>query len=358
MLFSDHANLKRYGFIEAENSNPLNPYGLPIGFAVDTHSIPGRGPSLGFTCAACHTSNVTVKGKVIRGDGAPANLDFDTFYAELAAVVAHTYFDEDAFKRFANRVLPDPTPLTIGELRLQFTEFQAMMAGEAVMRRPVFPSGFGRVDALTQIINTLSVLGQKEPTNLRAVKAPVSYPHLWLTPQLEFVQWDPVAANPIARNAGEALGVFVTVKLHGPKEEWYDSSLLINELYALEQWVKDLKPPPWETNIFGAFDQALAATGEALYKDNCVICHNAPPYQRTDPAENPCGKTFIKIGRTNYKEVGTDPLYIEALLQRLVRTNEATVEINEGKSVVPALLFFKNTVGAVVIKAMDELKLS
>jgi hypothetical protein len=79
---------------------------------------------------------------------------------------------------------------------------------------------------------------------------------------------------------------------------------------------------------------------------------------RTDPADNLFGKTFIKIGRVNYKKAGTDPLYAEALLQRLVRTNPTTREMHEGRHLVPAPSFFLNTVGPVIRKAMDELKLT
>lgn len=357
-MFSENANLKQYGFIEADNPSPFNPYRLPVGFAIDTTPIPARGLSLGLTCAACHTANVTVQGKVIRIDGAPANLDFDMFYSDLTAAVEHSYYDGSAFARFASRVLPDQTPLAISQLHLQLAEFQSMLAGDAVIRTAGLASGFGRVDALTQIVNALSVSGQKEPNNLRSVKAPTSYPHLWLAPHLEFVQWNPIVASPIARNGGEVLGVFGVAKLHGAKDEWYESSLLLMELHALEQWIQDLQPPQWDETIFGAIDPALAATGKKLFENHCVACHNAPPYKRTDPSENLFGKTYIKIGRINYKKVGTDPLYIESLLHRLVRTNEATVEANDGKEVVPALSFFLNAVSPVITRAMDELNLS
>ncbi len=359
-MFADNENLKQYGFIEAINESSLNPYGLPLGFALDTSSIPGRGRSLGFTCAACHTSRVTVKGQVIQIEGAPANLDFDTFYSDLAEAVKHTYFDEKTFKRFAKRVLPETerTPKAISELRLQLAEFQSMLAGDAVIRTTAVPSGYGRVDALTQIVNALAVSDQKEPNNLHPIEAPTSYPHLWLASQLEFVQWNPIAASPIARNGGEVLGVFGPAKLYGPEEDWYDSSLLIEELGLLENWIQDLQPPSWDESIFGEVDEELAEKGQILFENHCLSCHNAPPYKRTDPSENLFGKTFIEIGRVDYKEIGTDPLYVETLKDRLIRTNEATREANDNKEVVPALKFFLSTVSPIVSKAIDKLNLS
>ena len=65
---------------------------------------------------------------------------------------ADKHFDAEAFKRFATRVLRKPTPLGASELRLQLAEFQSRIAGDEVMRKPELASGYGRVDALTQIL--------------------------------------------------------------------------------------------------------------------------------------------------------------------------------------------------------------
>jgi hypothetical protein len=78
----------------------------------------------------------------------------------------------------------------------------------------------------------------------------------------------------------------------------------------------------------------------------------------TDPARNLFGKTFIEIARVNYQSVGTDPLYIESLLDRTIRTNDATRDANDGKPIVPALRFFLNAVSPIVRRSMDELNLT
>lgn len=357
-MFADPAHLQRFGFIPADGPHPLNPGGLPIGLALDPRAAPGTGPDLGLTCAACHTANVMVEGRPIRIDGGPANLDFDRFYVDLAAAVTRTFFDPGKFERFAARVLTGPSPTAAAELRLQFAEFQARIAGEAVIRRPTLASGFGRVDAMTQIVNALAVLDQADPHNVRAVNAPTSYPSLWLAPQLEFVQWTPIAANPIARNAGEVLGVFGNATLTGDQQGWFASSILLSQLHAVESWLGDLKPPRWDEALFGPIDRTLAATGEGLYGQHCIGCHNAPPYRRTDPAANFFGKTFIEIGRVDYRAVGTDPNYIESFLQRLVRTNPATIGANGGKAVVPAAAYLLSTTAAILNRSMDEAGLS
>lgn len=368
--FADLANLARYGFIAPDGASALNPGGLPIGFALQPRANAtvqyealaaeprrsvGDEQLVGLTCAACHTAEITIEGKRLRIDGGPANLDFDRFYADLAATVTRTLFEAGAYGRFAQRVLgADAPPTAAAELRLRFADVEARLAGDAVLRHPALASGFGRVDALTQIINALAVVAQGEPQNLRAVAAPTSYPHLWLTPELEFVQWNPIAASPIGRNGGEVLGVFGTSVMNGPPEGWYASSLLVRELALLESWVAMLKPPAWDEAVMGAIDRPLAARGETLFEEHCAGCHNLPPYARTDPSQNFFQKTFIRIGRVDYRKVGTDPAYIDSLVQRLVRTNPATAQALGGQAIVPAPAYFLRTAGAIVTRAMDE----
>jgi hypothetical protein len=62
-MFAATTNLESYGFLPAEGAHPLNPDLLPIGFAIDPVDTAGRGRSVGLTCAACHTTDVTVQGK-------------------------------------------------------------------------------------------------------------------------------------------------------------------------------------------------------------------------------------------------------------------------------------------------------
>jgi mono/diheme cytochrome c family protein len=361
-LFADATFLRRYGLLPADGAHPLNPGMLPIGFALDPVAAPGAapgagakdGPQLGITCAACHTAQVTVEGRAIRIDGGPAAVDFDSFYADLSVAVARTVFDPARFQRFAARVLTAGSAAALAELQQDLAAFQARLAGDAAVRHAALASGFGRVDALAQIVNALAVTSQGDPRNLRLVNAPTSYPPLWMAPELEFVQWSPIAASPIGRNGGEVMGVFGTTSLTGDQADWFRSSLLIRELHALEAWVKDLAPPKWDEAIFGRIDRDLATKGEGLFRRHCAACHNMAPYRRTDPAANFFGKSFIAIGRIDYKTVGTDPLYIESLAQRLVHTSPATAQILGGRTVVPAAEYFLRTVGAVVSRAMDE----
>lgn len=369
-LFGDPDHLERYGLLTPTRDYTLNPDGLPIGFAIDPGTetadeasialAPGalgvgaRDRQIGLTCAACHTATITVDGRPIRIDGAPAHFDFDSFYQDLAEAVTATLRDEARFARFAERVMPASGLTGVAELQLRFAAFQVEITGDAAVRRPALASGYGRVDALTQIVNAIAVRDQREPSNLLPPAAPTSFPPLWLTPELEFVQWNPVAASPIGRNGGQVLGVFGAATLTGPPEGWYGSTLLLEQLHALETWIADLEPPRWNAVLMGAVDEELAEDGAALFEEHCAACHNMAPYRRTPPEVNAFGRTFIEIGRVDYRDVGTDPTYVEALAKRLLKTNEATRPLLDEQEVVPAAALFLRVVGGVVGKAMDD----
>ncbi len=367
--FADPEHLAGFGLLPAPVS-AHNPDGFPIGvtvgpgdaavltFAPDPDGLASDARQVGINCAACHTGTVTVEGRPIRIDGGPANFDFDSFYAALAEAVTATQHDDARFARFARAVLGQGSATGAAELRLRFAAFQVRLAGDAVLRRPALASGYGRADALTQIVNSLAVRDLGEPANLHPVAAPTSYPPLWLAPELEFVQWNPIAASPIARNAGQVLGVFGTTQLRPGSETPFASTMMLDELHALEGWVATLTPPAWDEALMGPIDAGLAEEGAAIFAASCAGCHNMPPYRRTAAEENQFGRTFIKIGRVDYRDVGTDPAYVEALSRRMVLTGPLAAPLFGGQQAVSAPAFFLRTVGAAVEAAMAREGLS
>lgn len=353
MYFSDPENLSRFGFITSEIDSIYNKYSLPIGFAVEPEVN-----MLGLTCAACHTANVEVSGQLLRVDGAPAHLDFDEFFQELSRTVALTASADDRFDDFASTVG------TISEeqrqtLRLELKKFSTKLTSEAVVRKPEIRGGPGRTDAFTAIINSIAVLGQNEVGNLSPSIAPTSYPALWLTSDLEFVQWNPIASSPIARNGGQVLGVFGKTNLStGADENAFDSTIAVPELKDLEDWLKELSPPKWNESLMGAIDKELAKEGENLFRENCASCHNMYPYSRTDPDINYFGQTYIEIEKVHYHEVGTDPTYIENVINRIIKTNDVTSTVFEGAEWVPAVSYFSGLVGKIIKRAIMEADLT
>ena len=412
--FASPANLARYGWITETQRSALNPGGFPIGFALEPVEVPGTGKWVGLTCAGCHTNDVTVNGKTVRIDGAPAaSIDLDNFFTDLATAVQGTLFDKAKYQRFSNNILgAKPSPGQAKQLEAELIKFATTFAGQMALRTPPIHPGPGRVDALGQIINSLSVFDLEQPDNWRPPTAPVSYPFLWLAPKLAWVQWDPISSNPLARNAGEVMGVFGQVNFTGGEKEirriqaetelrekfqrsaldlippkWreqiaiplndkvnrdkakldkmlghdkgmFASTVLYKNLYNLEKWLMDLKQPPWREDLFGPVDLAVARKGQALFNRDCLNCHNMPPFEMTPKEENIIGKQFIKIARVNYKQVGTDSTYIENLLHRYTKTGDLGPVLFENQAIVPTGGFFLGSVGATVKKGLETLGLS
>ena len=358
-LFASPDNMQRYGWIHAREPSPRNPDNLPIGFARDPVDLPGTGPWIGLSCAACHTNDVTYRGRTIRVDGAPTLVDFVSFIAEMEEAVDATRVDEAKFRRFAARVLEtsEPTPEQRDALLAAFTAFSAQLGGRVAILAQ-HPPGPGRLDALTQIVNTLSTIELKHPTNLRPPIAPVSYPHLWLTPMLDWVQWAPVASSPLERNVGEVLGVFGQAELTGPQQQIFTSSVLIEQLRDMESWLRDLEPPAWREDILGPIDRKLATRGRQLFEQDCRGCHNMPPFDLTPKEMSIAGKQFIEITAVPFREVGTDPVYSLMLLTRVLETGPLASILFEGKPVVPYLAFFLDSVEAVVNRSLADAQLS
>jgi hypothetical protein len=352
-LFSDREQLETFGWIFGDDS-PKNPDHLPIGFTRSPGPTPEREPVLGFTCAGCHTNDIVVGERRVRIDGGPSLVDFGGFVHALAAAVAANY-GPDKWERFSGRVLgPGADPSRAAALRAEYAEFAAEFSGVATLLIAPELAGLGRFDALTDIINALSVLDLGVPENVRPLSAPVSFPQLWLVTELDWVQWVPLASNPIARNTGEVLGVFGRANLRDPNG-LYASTAQVENLHALESWLATLKPPRWDETSFGAIDAELGKKGAQLFEADCRSCHDMPPFDRTDPAQNIARRSFIKIKPVPSAEIGTDPAYSTAILGRHVKTGPLADTLFEGKTLVPAADFFLATVAAVTKKGIEHL---
>jgi mono/diheme cytochrome c family protein len=74
-------NLERFGLV----TNEENPSGLPIGLALEEPVGVGDvvGKWVGVNCAACHTSQITYQGKLVRVDGGASLFNLDAFYREM-----------------------------------------------------------------------------------------------------------------------------------------------------------------------------------------------------------------------------------------------------------------------------------
>ncbi|MCL7422729.1 MAG: di-heme-cytochrome C peroxidase [Methylobacter sp.] len=327
--FISAQNIERFGYLaDDEAYTPGNPDGLPIGFAREP--VDNGEDWVGMTCAACHTGEIRYQGRTIRIDGAPTLGDFTAFEQSLIQALQATLGQPDKFDRFAQTVLTDPNEANKTALRARMSDHQAWLAQYDARSTPTHPYGYGRVDAFGIIMNEVFGRDLQQPDNVRVPDAPVSYPFLWTSPQLDWVQWNGSANNPFGRNVGEVLGVFGHVNLTGPLDQLGWSTARPRELFELEKLVSSLTPPKWPVMALGPIDSEKAARGRALYsasrgdEPSCEACHALPDanghYPMTPAAENRFGVSFIETRMTGLGEIGTDPAMAMNFATRKVNT--------------------------------------
>jgi hypothetical protein len=339
-----------------------NPSGLPVGFAVTRgRSDPKTGEMLpdqiGFTCAACHTGHMTYNGVALRIDGGPAITDLSKFRKAIGLALFYTDRLDKRFERFAKRVLNEEyTPESASELRTELRELlDSLAAGQhlyAEAAKGDIQEGFGRLDALNRIGNTVFVddlVGAPnfDPSvNAASLSAPVNYPHIWNVSWFDWVQYDASISQPMVRNAGEALGVNSRVNLANPDLPLYTSMIKVTALYDIESLLAGpdpfsekqlggLRSPEWPSEILGNPDPKLVAEGAELYRQHCQSCHLPPinsadfwePKLWTEP--NKQGQRFLKLPEIPVAEIGTDPAQANVLSNRMV-TVPAHLKVDTG----------------------------
>jgi len=310
-LFRNGLNGPRYGLVP-QPASPSNPDGLPIGVsktnvATEIKGWPA-GDYAGMTCAACHEGHLKYKGKLIRIEGGISNtMDFQGLASGISEALLKNLTDPAKFDRLAARIGAS-APDAKDKLRRRIESERARANGYAT-RTSITPHpwGPGRVDALTMIVDrtTATMTGIRE--NWSTGNAPVKPPFLWNAPQGLWTQWGAFAQNPIHRNFGETMGVFLPVDLSSksPAEGLFQSNAAILELVRVESQLERLAPPSWPEEVFGKIDREKARAGKALFMEHCASCHNAWPYRWTEP--NKYGKRFILVGLTPQSHVGTEP---------------------------------------------------
>ncbi|KPJ88881.1 MAG: hypothetical protein AMJ53_16290, partial [Gammaproteobacteria bacterium SG8_11] len=198
--------------------------------------------------------------------------------------------------------------------------------------------------------------------------APVSYPHLWDTPRLDWVQWNGSVNNPIGRNTGEVLGTFGHVQLTGPVENLGNTTTRARELLELERLITTLTAPQWPEEILGGIDRDSAERGRVLYSQyrngepSCESCHTLPDangqYPLTPAEENLFKMQFIQTTMTGLDEIGTDRLAAESFAMREAFTGELAPYLPPpytGISQLPAPILLSITVGMAVQNSISKL---
>lgn len=314
-LFRSDANSGLYGLIPQAANPRTNPDVLPIGL---TKTVVAqrrwKGEYIGLTCAACHTAQLTYRGKKIRIDGGVANtFDLMAYIHALDDALQATLTDTAKFDRLAVRLGASTSNAKI-ELRNRFAS-EAERAHEYRTRTLVTPVawGPGRIDAVGLIVNRVAAIQPGIPENWSTPLAPTKPPFVWNSPQGSWTQWRGVQQDPIQRNLTETMGVFMPMDLRSktPEQGLFDSNAAILNLQKIENALRRLAPPKWPEEVLGKIDRQMALKGKALFVSLCADCRNVWPYTWTEP--NKYGKRFVRVGLVPQTDVGTDPAQFEDL---------------------------------------------
>ena len=245
-LFRSDGNLARYGLIPTA-ANQYNPDALPIGISktVIATAVKGWpvGDYVGLTCAACHEGQLDYQGKHVRIEGGISHtFDFQMLSRGLDDALQATLTDAAKFDRFAARLKASSADAK-GNLRRR-VEGEAVRVHEYATRASLspYPWGPGRIDALTMIMNRQMALLPGIFENVSTPIAPTKPPFLWNAPQGLWTQWAALLQDPISRNLGETVGVFLPIDLtsKSPEEGLFKSAAAIRELHRAEQQLQRL----------------------------------------------------------------------------------------------------------------------
>lgn len=338
-LFRDDQNIKKFGYIPQTADTISNPDGLPIGFVKDASRgailgdsapqarLPNNGMAddntngsnewLGLTCAACHTAQISYQNKPFRIDGGQPLADMQSMLKEMKAALIATHEDDAKLTRFAKRVLNEGGYNDTEKMAVksQIEHYTKWLDGYVSVNYKGLLSdyGYGRLDAFGAILNRVTSTLLENPDNGTPANAPVSYPYLWNTGQLDWVQWNGSVNNHIARNIGEVTGVFArTVLTTDNEQDRFYSSANLRNLDRLEQLMGQLDSPKWRQAeaMLPAIDEDKALKGKALFAQNCQGCHGVRDETNQFPLTEPndFGMQFIQVSLTPLAEIGTDPL--------------------------------------------------
>ena len=301
--FASAANFARYRYLPVAASN-LNPDGLPIGFVKHVNATSGV-PWIGLTCAACHTSQINYQGTGFLIDGAGTLADFNQWLTDLAGALDATIQDGAKFARFANTILgPNYTQAQAQALQTDLVSKSLVVAERVVRNAPPSPPGFGRFDAFGNIFNEMLGNILNISANVKPPNAPVSYPFLWTTGQLDLVQWNGFGVNagavgPLTRNIGEVIGLFGHLQVTADPITGYPSTIEVSNLGQIEAWINTLISPQWPGQQLPPIDVLKAAAGQPLYNQYCASCHTI--INRTNVNQS------IAVTMTPVTDVQTDP---------------------------------------------------
>jgi mono/diheme cytochrome c family protein len=149
-LFRTNLNIDKYRYLP-QKPTFFNPDGLPVGLTKDTYQDKEY---MGYTCAACHSSQVNFGEVAIRIDGGPAMADMVSFLTAMAHAMSTTLQNDDKKQRFVDSVLELNNDFdTEAEVLESLDQWTRTIQLYNTVNHSHIKYGYGRLDAFGRIYN-------------------------------------------------------------------------------------------------------------------------------------------------------------------------------------------------------------
>ena len=155
-LFRSQENMGKYRYL-LQKPTWDNPDSLPVGWVKDSYD---GNDYVGFTCAACHTTQVNHNGIGIRIDGGPAMTDVWTMFEDLEEALKASLPDRK-FSKLADRILKDESSDQEKRKNLYVRlvrDYEKIRDYNKIDQPSTIPRyGYARLDAFGRIFNRASL---------------------------------------------------------------------------------------------------------------------------------------------------------------------------------------------------------
>jgi len=172
-LFRSPSNMNNYRYL-VQKATYSNPDALPVGMVKDSYqgSSDKEKTYIGFTCAACHTSQINYKNVAIRIDGGPAAADMVAYLEDMVKALNATNKNTEKRQRFVNAVLDLDNYANEIEVLQDLDNFIIRIHLYNIINHSSTKYGYARLDAFGRIYNR--VLGHLlNKTQLRELLAKI-----------------------------------------------------------------------------------------------------------------------------------------------------------------------------------------
>ncbi len=353
-MFFEHP--ERFGLLP-NYVNPNDPLPIGISRSTDINYV----PMAGILCAACHTTMISNnKNQFFLVDGGSSRFQIDVFLGEMLKSVIATLLNPVEFEAFYDRYqiragelnsnpadkslapsiqtsiitsnttaleaalktlpqhqsgktttltsAPYPTSAQLSTrtgmyvyLTRRFLYlFSLAKYGTNPAGSTVAASGPGRANPWQP---TKSMLADKYLSSKNTYKiagGPINIPFMWDHNRQHWVFLLGNTNSMVERNMAQSIALLADFN-----PTTFETTTSIKRLEAVSQYARKAKPPTWPENILGPIDQDLATQGKAIFKDQCLSCHD-PQFSNIATASS----------NYNYMDVGTDPEYYYGQTER------------------------------------------